>query len=88
MAAGFERMRTQALTLPDWNGPETWIYSDLIPGHQCTYSGLLVAVIECDGTCSGEPSEDLTAVWMVLTAHYRPAFRAALAVDDSTWLRS
>jgi aminoglycoside phosphotransferase (APT) family kinase protein len=45
-------------------------------------------VIDFDGACIGDSSEDLTVAWMVLPAQVRPAFRKAVAVDDATWLRS
>lgn len=77
-----------ALSLPDWDGPETWIHSDLMPGNLITRNGRLAAVTDFDGACIGDPSEDLTVAWMVLPAHVRPAFRRASGVDDATWLRS
>jgi aminoglycoside phosphotransferase (APT) family kinase protein len=77
----------QALALPGWDGPDTWIHSDLMPGNLMTRSGRLSAVIDFDGACIGDPSEDLTVAWMVLPAQVRPAFRNAVAVDNATWLR-
>jgi aminoglycoside phosphotransferase (APT) family kinase protein len=78
----------QALALPGWDGPDTWIHSDLMPGNLITRDGRLAAVIDFDGASIGDPSEDLSVAWMVLPAQVRPAFRAALPIDDGTWLRA
>jgi aminoglycoside phosphotransferase (APT) family kinase protein len=77
----------EALQLPDWDGPDTWIHADLMPGNLITRNGRLAAVIDFECACLGDPSEDLTVAWMVLPASVRPAFRRAVGVDDATWLR-
>jgi len=41
-----------------------------------TRSGRLSAVIDFDGACIGDPSEDLTVAWMVLPAQVRPERRS------------
>ena len=39
-------------------------------------------------TCGvGDPARDLFPVWYLLPANVRDEFRAALDVDDVTWLR-
>jgi aminoglycoside phosphotransferase (APT) family kinase protein len=84
----FAAIWEQALALPDWDGPDTWIHSDHMPGNLITRNGRLAAVIDFDGACIGDPSEDLTVAWMVLPSSVRAAFRQALAIDDATWLRA
>ncbi len=76
-----------AVQLQVWDGPDTWIHADLMPGNLLTRNGRLSAVIdfECAGT--GDPAQDLIVAWMLLPAHVRPAFRRAIGVDDVTWLR-
>jgi aminoglycoside phosphotransferase (APT) family kinase protein len=76
-----------ALQLPDWDGPDTWIHADLMPGNLITRNGRLAAVIDFDAAGIGDPSEDLTVAWMVLPAQVRPAFQRAVGTDDATWLR-
>jgi aminoglycoside phosphotransferase (APT) family kinase protein len=77
----------EALQLPDWDGPDTWIHADLMPGNLITRNGRLAAVLDFECACIGDPSEDLTVAWMVLPASVRPAFRRAVDVDEATWLR-
>ena len=76
-----------AVQLPTWNGPDTWIHADLMPGNILTRNGRLAAVIDFDAAGLGDPSLDLIVAWMLLPAHVRPAFRRAVGVDDATWLR-
>lgn len=76
-----------ALQLPEWDGPDSWIHADLMPGNLITRNARLAAVLDFECACIGDPSEDLTVAWMVLPASVRPAFRRAVAVDNATWLR-
>ena len=76
-----------AVQLPTWDGPDTWIHADLMPGNILTTNGRLSAVIDFGAAGLGDPSLDLIVAWMLLPAHVRPAFRRAVRVDDVTWLR-
>jgi aminoglycoside phosphotransferase (APT) family kinase protein len=76
-----------ALQLPPWSGPDTWIHGDLMPGNVLTRNGRLAAVIDFDSAGLGDPSRDLIIAWMLLPAHVRPAFHRAVGVDDAAWLR-
>ncbi len=76
-----------AVQLPPWDGPDTWIHADLMPGNVLTRNGRLSAVIDFGATGLGDPSQDLIVAWMLLPAHVRPAFRLATGVDAATWLR-
>jgi aminoglycoside phosphotransferase (APT) family kinase protein len=76
-----------ALHLPDWDGPDTWVHADLMPGNLLTSNGRLAAVIDFDTAGVGDPACDLIVAWMLLPAHARPGFRRATGVDQATWLR-
>lgn len=77
----------RAVQLPQWDGPDTWIHADLMPGNVLTRNGRLAAVIDFECAGLGDPSQDLIVAWMLLPAHVRPAFRRAVGTDDATWLR-
>jgi aminoglycoside phosphotransferase (APT) family kinase protein len=77
----------RAMQLPPWDGPDTWIHADMMPGNILTKDGRLSAVIDFATAGLGDPSLDLIVAWMLLPEHVRPAFRKATGVDDSTWLR-
>jgi aminoglycoside phosphotransferase (APT) family kinase protein len=76
-----------AMQLPPWDGPDTWIHADMMPGNVLTRDGRLAAVIDFGAAGLGDPSLDLIVAWMLLPDHVRPAFRRATGVDDATWLR-
>jgi len=44
-------------------------------------------VIDWSLVCAGDPACDLMAAWMFLGAESRPQLRAALDVDDASWMR-
>jgi aminoglycoside phosphotransferase (APT) family kinase protein len=76
-----------AMQLPPWDGPDTLIHADMMPGNVLTRDGRLAAVIDFATAGLGDPSLDLIVAWMLLPEHVRPAFRRATGVDDATWLR-
>lgn len=76
-----------AVHLQAWDGPDTWIHADLMPGNILTKDGRLSGVIDFECAGIGDPSQDLIVAWMLLPADVRPAFRRAIGVDDVTWLR-
>jgi aminoglycoside phosphotransferase (APT) family kinase protein len=76
-----------AMQLSPWDGPDTWIHADMMPGNVLTRDGRLSAVIDFAASGIGDPSLDLIVAWMLLPGHVRPAFRKATGVDNSTWLR-
>lgn len=49
--------------------------------------GRLTAVIDFEKCGVGDPACDLFPAWYLLPANVRDEFRAALDVDDATWLR-
>jgi aminoglycoside phosphotransferase (APT) family kinase protein len=76
-----------ALRIPPWDGPPTWAHADLSPGNLLVRAGRLTAVIDWGVAGVGDPTVDLIVAWNLLPASARPAFRAALGVDDDTWRR-
>jgi aminoglycoside phosphotransferase (APT) family kinase protein len=76
-----------AMELPAWDGPHTFVHADMMPGNVVTRDGRLSAVIDFGTAGIGDPSVDLIVAWMLLPDHARPAFRRATGVDAATWLR-
>jgi aminoglycoside phosphotransferase (APT) family kinase protein len=76
-----------ALDLPPCEPPGTWIHSDTAPGNLLVRGGRLVGLIDFAGIGRGDPAVDLGPAWNLLPARLRPVFRAALHVDEATWLR-
>jgi aminoglycoside phosphotransferase (APT) family kinase protein len=76
-----------AARLAPWDGPDTWIHADMMPGNVITRNGRLAGVIDFAAAGIGDPSQDLIVAWMLLPASVRPAFRRATGADDATWLR-
>ncbi|WP_049578051.1 aminoglycoside phosphotransferase family protein [Streptomyces sp. SBT349] len=76
-----------ALAAPAWDRPPVWFHGDLHTGNLLVDGGRLGAVIDFGGLGTGDPAIDLTIAFTLMTAGTRPAFRAALGVDDATWLR-
>jgi aminoglycoside phosphotransferase (APT) family kinase protein len=77
----------ETLNTPPWTCPALWLHSDLSPGNILLTAGRLSAVIDFAGVGIGDPACDLMIAWNLLPAATRPAFRAALDVDDATWRR-
>ncbi len=67
---------------------EVWVHSDLKPNNLLVSAeGRLLAVIDFETCGVGDPACDLFPAWYLLPANVRDEFRAALDVDDATWLR-
>jgi aminoglycoside phosphotransferase (APT) family kinase protein len=77
----------ETLRAPDWDGPPVWLHADLMPGNLLVERGRLVSVIDFGCTGRGDPACDLFPAWNLLPRDAREVFRAALAVDDETWIR-
>ena len=77
----------QALRVPDWTGPPTWLHGDLLPGNLLVQGGHLTGVLDFALVGMGDPACDLIAAWSVLPARERAVFREELEVDDETWAR-
>jgi aminoglycoside phosphotransferase (APT) family kinase protein len=77
----------ESLAAPVWAGRPVWVHADLSPGNLLTEDGRLTAVI--DFSCLGvaDPACELLVAWNLFEGESRAAFRAAMDVDDDTWLR-
>jgi len=70
-------------------GPRpVWFRGDLHLGNLLVSSGRLSAVIDFAGLGAGDPACDLVIAWNLLSPETRPILRAALQVDDATWIRA
>lgn len=76
-----------ALQAPVWHGKPVWLHGDLHPGNVLVEQGRLSAVIDFGTLGVGDPACDLMVAWTLLSAQGRNLFRAALPIDDATWLR-
>ena len=76
-----------ALQAPAWDGPPIWIRGYLQSGNLLAREGRLNAVIDFGGPGVGDPPCYLMVAWNLLSAETRGVFRAALPVDDATWVR-
>nr|WP_238351394.1 aminoglycoside phosphotransferase family protein [Kribbella shirazensis] len=77
----------ESLAAP-YDGREVWVHSDLTPSNMLVSAeGRLTAVLDFETCGVGDPACDLFPVWHLLPANVRDEFRAALDVDDATWLR-
>ena len=85
--AALTRVWEEALRLPVWEGPPTWLHGDLTPGNVLVRDGRLSAVIDWSCAGAGDPTVDLEVAWNLLTAEAREVYRVALDVDEATWLR-
>ncbi|MEO3752643.1 aminoglycoside phosphotransferase family protein [Streptomyces sp. B6B3] len=77
----------ESLSAPAWDGAETWLHGDLLPGNLIVVDGRLSAVIDFGTLNVGDPACDLQPAWNVFTGPSRARFRAELRVDDASWLR-
>jgi aminoglycoside phosphotransferase (APT) family kinase protein len=78
----------EALAAPVWHGSSVWIHGDLDARNLLVRDGQLSAVIDFGCLAVGDPACDVMVAWKLFSADARSVFRAALAVDDATWLRS
>ncbi|MFW6597204.1 aminoglycoside phosphotransferase family protein [Propionibacteriaceae bacterium Y2011] len=71
-----------------YEGPPAFAHTDLQPGNLLVDEhGRLSAVIDFGALAVGDPTVDLLPAWQVFDAETRPRFRAAMAVDETTWRR-
>lgn len=64
------------------------VHGDLIPGNLLMADGRLTAVLDWGAFGAGDPAQDLNPTWSVLDTVGAAAFREALDVDESSWLRA
>lgn len=77
----------RALEAPEWDGPPTWMHSDLHALNLLAVDGRLTAVIDFGSLVVGDPSCELMVAWTLLDEPARSRFRRRLDVDDATWAR-
>ncbi|MFI6390336.1 aminoglycoside phosphotransferase family protein [Nonomuraea sp. NPDC050547] len=77
----------EALAAPEWGRDPVWFHGDFHTGNLLTVGGRLSAVIDFGGLGAGDPACDLTIAYTLMSPAGRTAFRAALDVDEATWLR-
>lgn len=77
-----------ALGAPAWDGPPVWIHGDLDARNLLVRNGRLSGVIDWGCLGVGDPAWDVMVAWKLLSAQTRTGFRAALAIDDATWIRA
>jgi aminoglycoside phosphotransferase (APT) family kinase protein len=77
-----------SLSAAAWAGAPVWVHCDLLAGNVLVNDGgRLAAVLDFAAAGIGDPACDLMAAWAILPASARPAFRAAVGIDDATWSR-
>lgn len=76
-----------SLAVPVWAGTGVWIHGDLQDSNLLLANGRLCAVIDFGCLGVGDPAADVMAAWKLFSGAAREAFRAALAIDEATWLR-
>lgn len=77
----------EVLNAPDWDGAPVWVHCDLLRANVLVQDDGLAAVLDFAAAGIGDPASDLMAGWSILPHEARGVFRAALDVDDATWLR-
>lgn len=77
----------EALRIPAWDGPATWVHGDLLPGNLLAVDGRLSGVLDFATAGHGDPACDLLPAWTLLPAASRDRFRSAVEVDRATWIR-
>ncbi|AWW38884.1 aminoglycoside phosphotransferase family protein [Streptomyces cadmiisoli] len=82
-----ERLWRDALTLPEPAGTHVWLHGDLKPTNLLVRDGRLHAVIDFGALSLGFPDAEHAALWD-LPPLAREAYRDAMNLDDTTWLRA
>ncbi|MFK4086495.1 aminoglycoside phosphotransferase family protein [Kribbella sp. NPDC020789] len=77
-----------ALAADTYSGPPVWMHGDLMPGNVLVANGNLSAVIDFGTARAADPAADLLAAWWLFEGDSRQAFREAMEVDQTTWIRA
>ena len=81
------RVWEDGLALPPYAGRPRWLHADLLCENLLVTDGRLSAVLDLGGLAVGDPTVDLVVAWEALDVDGRAALRAAVGVDEVTWLR-
>ncbi len=76
------------LQAPEWDGHSVWTHGDLIPPNILVNRGHICAIIDFGSVGIGDPAIDVIPAWSVFGADARSTFRAAVDVDEATWVRA
>ena len=77
----------EAALATEWERPPVWVHGDVARGNLLVREGGLSAVIDFGCSAVGDPACDLVVAWTLLDRESRETFRAALALDEGTWMR-
>lgn len=77
----------EAVAVPAWDGPPTWLHGDLQSGNLLCRNGRLTGVIDWGGLAAADPACDLHVAWEMFAGKSRAAFRVAAGLDDAAWAR-
>jgi aminoglycoside phosphotransferase (APT) family kinase protein len=84
-----ERLWIDALAVPRWDRPPSWLHGDPHPANLIVRNGEVVGVIDFGDICAGDPATDLIAAHYLLPSDDHDTFRTAHgSIDDHTWGRS
>ncbi|MFI6347765.1 phosphotransferase [Streptomyces sp. NPDC050560] len=57
-----------AVEADEWRGAPVWLHGDLHPANVTVRDGTLAGVLDFGELCTGDPSADLAAAWLLLPA--------------------
>jgi len=80
-------LATEALDVAD-TVDTRFVHGDLIPGNLLVRSGRLSAIIDWGSAGYGDPAQDLSPAWSVLSPEARRVFREVVDADDASWIRA
>jgi aminoglycoside phosphotransferase (APT) family kinase protein len=86
-AAAATALWDATLVLPTWDRAPVWLHGDIHAGNLLASHGRISAVIDFGLMGVGDPAVDLIVAWTLFAGPSRTAFRDAVGVDESTWLR-
>jgi aminoglycoside phosphotransferase (APT) family kinase protein len=81
------RLWEAALAVPHEGAP-MWLHGDVSAGNLLAENGALIGVIDFGCAAIGDPACDLALAWSSMGRRARHAFRSALNLDDSAWVRA
>jgi aminoglycoside phosphotransferase (APT) family kinase protein len=81
------RLWEEGIEAPDWDRPPVWIHGDLDRRNLLVRGGRVSAVIDWGCVGVGDPACDAMAAFKLLMPDARE-LRAALELDEATWVRA
>jgi aminoglycoside phosphotransferase (APT) family kinase protein len=76
-----------AVAAPGWEGPPTWVHTDLHPANVVVDDGTIAGVVDFGDLCAGDPAIDLAAAWLLLPPDAAARFLAAYGSADEPMVR-